>query len=306
MDLRPGFEPFLKWAGGKRRVLDRLLPAIPPSIGTYFEPFVGGGSVFLALAHAGRVVIGDSNRDLIEAYEVVRDSPEKLVEVLSSFEVGKDFYLEIRQLDRIPDFRETHDEVFRAARFIFLNRAGFNGLYRVNRRGEFNVPFGSRSGNNPSSISELINEKQIFRVSSYLQGRGFSGQHGGPVEMRIGEFDELLADAKPGDFVYLDPPYDPISKTSSFVAYNSLGFDKGDQERVLYLALQLNRKNVNVLISNSATDFIKEDLFKTQTSAGRPFRLLAEFPVRRSVSASAGSRVDVNEVLISNYELPRK
>ena len=270
--------PFLKWAGGKRALLPEILPLIPKFEGSYIEPFLGAGAVMFA-AGARRVIANDFNSDLIEVYEVIRDYPDELLTELRKHKNTKEHFLKVRELDRKPTFKSL-SPVKRAARFIYLNKTGFNGLYRVNSKGYFNVPFGGQK--NP----DFIAEENIRLVSPFLKG----------VRLLRGDYRQATKAASPSDFVYFDPPYDPISETSSFVAYNQDGFNKNDQVDLRDEIIRLTHLGVPILHSNSDTPFIRDlysdtNLFTTHSVT-----------VRRAISAKASSRGIIGEVLIENYK----
>lgn len=269
--------PFLKWAGGKRGLLHEILPRIPKFDGTYIEPFVGAGAVLFNVP-CKQALVNDFNENLIEVYQVIKNTPEALLEALMRHENTKDHYLHVRALDRAPGFAEL-PAVDRAARFIFLNKTGFNGLYRVNSKGYFNVPFGAQA--NP----DFIAQENILRVSSFLK----------KVKFMTGSYKEATKLAKPGDFVYLDPPYDPLSSTSSFVAYSESGFTKADQVTLRDEMLRLTQAGVPVLLSNSDTPFIRELYSDAST-----FRI-SSVSVRRAISAKSSGRGMIGEVLVDNY-----
>lgn len=269
--------PFLKWAGGKRGLLHEILPVIPDFTGRYIEPFLGAGAVLFAVDF-DKALVNDFNENLIEVYEVIKSEPEKLIKALKKHVNDKEHFLSVRAWDRAPGFSDR-TPVERAARFIYLNKTGFNGLYRVNSQGFFNVPFGGQK--NP----DFIAEDNIRHVSQYLKNVSFTS----------GDYRHATKKAKPGDFVYLDPPYDPISATASFVAYNESGFGKADQEELRDEVVRLTKLGVPVLLSNSDTPFIR-DLY-----ADKKLFRIRSVEVRRAISAKASSRGMIGEVLVDNY-----
>ncbi len=224
--------PFLKWVGGKSQILDRLLSLVPNFAGTYHEPFLGGGALFFAL-RPRRSILADCNRRLIRTYRGLRDHPDHVIDRLHESPYEKSFYL--AQRDR-PIDAETDVDV--AAWMIYLNRTGFNGLYRVNRNNQFNVPFGRH--NRP-----LICDEANLRACSTVLQR---------AQLFHDAFESVESRAQPGDFVYFDPPYEPLSATSNFTSYSSGGFTIDDQRRLRDLALRLKRRRVHVLVSNSAAE----------------------------------------------------
>lgn len=272
-------QPFLKWAGGKRSLLPEIKARIPQFPGRYFEPFLGAGAVMFALDPAIRKVVNDSNVDLIETYVVVRDRLPELLRALRKHQHTKEHYYEVRSWDRKPSFRRR-SAVNRAARFIYLNKTCFNGLYRVNADGHFNVPFGDYK--NPS----YLDAANLTAVSQFLQKK---------VELRSGDYRGVTRRATQRDFVYFDPPYDPISQTSSFVAYQQNGFGREQQTQLRDEALRLTKRGVPVLLSNANTPFIQSLYADTSVFA------IDEVAVKRAISAKASSRKPVSEVLIDNY-----
>lgn len=278
-------QPFLKWAGGKRSILGEISPRIPAFKGRYIEPFLGAGAVFFSLDAAVPKVLNDFNVDLIEVYEVIRDELPALLSELSKHKNDKEHFLSVRSMDRRDNFGNLSPAV-RAARFIYLNKTCFNGLYRVNRNGHFNVPFGKQA--NP----DFIAESNLRAVSRYLNTVSSDGSL---PQFLSGDYRETTAIAVPGDFVYLDPPYDPVSTSSSFVSYQRTGFNREDQEQLRDEVLRLTKLNVPVLLSNSDTEFIRT------IYADRNFFETLKIQARRAISASSAGRGTVSEVLVSNH-----
>ena len=270
-------QPFLKWAGGKRQLLSDISTHMPRKFNNYFEPFVGGGAVLFEI-QPSHAVINDINSDLYNCYTVVRDSVEELIADLSKHENDKFYYYEMRGLDLKEEYRLL-SPVERASRTIYLNKTCFNGLYRVNKKGHFNVPFGKYKKPN------IVNEEVLRSVSSYLSEN--------EVEILDIDFEEALEGAAEGDFVYLDPPYDPVSETSSFTSYNMDGFGKDEQERLRDVFVELHQKGCQVMLSNSATEFIL-DLYK-----GFRIEIVS---ASRSINSVATGRGKINEVLVMNYK----
>ena len=196
--------PIVKWVGGKRQLMFELLKNMPKNYNRYFEPFIGGGALFFELLPEN-AYISDMNEELINLYTIVRDNVYELIEDLSRHEVSKEYFLKIRNIDRTEKYAELSD-IERASRFIYLNRTCFNGMYRVNSKGEFNVPFGHYK--NP----RIIDENNLLNSSVLLKN----------TEIRHADFSEILKKVKKGDFVYLDPPYVPLSETSSFTSYTKI------------------------------------------------------------------------------------
>lgn len=278
--------PFLKWAGGKRQLLPVLRKYIPKSSGscTYFEPFVGAGA-FLFDLQPKKAVINDTNKELINCYQTIKDNPEELLELTKDYQknISKDRYYELRELDRRSDF-EKFSNIQRAARIIYLNKTCFNGLFRVNSQGQFNVPYGDNK--NPIVADEIV----IRAVSKYLNEN--------EIEIVNQDFEIAVSKARKGDFIYFDPPYDPISSSSSFTGYDLNGFDRDEQFRLKKVSDALIDKGCNVLLSNSATDFIK-NLY-----GDKEYYSLVEVGATRSINSVGTSRGKINEVLIfSKYDV---
>lgn len=262
-------KPFLKWAGGKARLLPELLKRAPSTFGVYHEPFLGGGALFFAL-RPKLSSLSDANASLIATYRVVRDRAEALIGRLDGLQADAgDEAVYYAQRARRP---VGDDET--AERTIFLNKTCFNGLWRVNRKGDFNVPFGRRK--NPS----LYDADNLRACSAALQGASLLAQ----------DFRMVDVAARPGDFVYFDPPYVPLSKSASFTFYAAGGFGPLDQEELRDLALTLKRRGVHVLLSNSGTYSVHK-LYA-------PHFTVDEVRAPRSIAAKAAGRGDVTEFLI--------
>lgn len=265
--------PIVKWVGGKRQLLGEILPLVPQGVDRYVEPFVGGGAVLFALQPT-RARICDANSELINLYKVVRDDVNALVELLKAYEAVhcKELYYGIRGLDRRDDF-SSMDSVERAARFMYLNHTCYNGMWRVNRSGQFNVPYGKYA--NPV----ICDSDNLFDVSRYLKS----------VEIVCGNYEDALDGLSRDDFVYFDPPYVPLSSTSSFTSYTQSGFSHADQVRLRDVCCDLRSRGVRLIQSNSDCDEIR-DLYR-----GWDIRVVG---ARRSVNSQAAGRGSVNEVLI--------
>lgn len=241
--------PFVKWAGGKGQLLAQFAPYFPARFERYIEPFVGGGAVFFHLYNQGRlagrpVVLADHLEELINCYRVVQNRVAELIAELQRHEPYKRepaYFYQIRHWDRDPDYHRRSD-VERAARFLFLNHTCYNGLYRVNRQGRFNVPFGRYR--NPT----LGDADNLRTASRALQG----------VTLLVGDFERCLEFAAAGDFVYLDPPYHPLSDTASFTSYTAADFGAADQRRLAELVRELDRRGCQVMLSNSCTAPVQE------------------------------------------------
>ncbi|MGG3400935.1 DNA adenine methylase [Bacillus paranthracis] len=270
-------QPFLKWAGGKRQLLPEIRKYVPKRINTYYEPFIGAGAVLFDI-QPKRAVINDINSELAGVYNVIKNNVDELIEDLKKHENDKDYFYEIRDLDRQEEYKNL-SPVQRASRIIYLNKTCFNGLFRVNSQGQFNVPFGKYK--NPQIVNEIV----LRAVHNYLSSNN--------VTILNGDFETAVEKAKKGDFVYFDPPYDPVSDTSSFTGYSLDGFNKDDQRRLKYLFVELDKRGVNVLLSNSATDFIQE-LYE-----GFNIQIVS---ASRNINANASGRGKIDEVLVMNYE----
>lgn len=273
MSLTP-LKPIVKWVGGKRQLLPEISKRLPESLGTYFEPFVGGGAILFA-TQPHKAVISDLNYELINLYRIARDTPTTLLELVCSYPNDPDFYYELRALDRDEEVFSALTPVQRAARMWFLNRTGFNGMYRVNSRGYHNVPFGRYK--NPS-----FDENNLLAVSEYLRR----------VEILHGDYKDAVVSAVAGDFVYFDPPYDPVSPTADFNAYSSDGFSRESQRELMELCVSLDERGVNFMLSNSNTDYI-HGLY-----SGFNIHIVE---ARRAINSVGSKRGAVKEVLVTNY-----
>ncbi len=262
--------PFLKWAGGKTRILSKIRPVFPEVYGRYFEPFLGGGAVFFDLRPPAGAQLSDINGELVNVYRCVRDRVEDLIAHLARHRYEKNYYYAVRAQDPA-----TLSPLARASRMIFLNRTCFNGLYRVNRRGQFNVPFGRYT--NP-----VICQQERLRAASLALR-----------QCTIGQLDYATActSVKPGDFVYFDPPYDPISSTANFTGYAAGGFGRDEQERLSNLFARLAELGAFVALSNSDTPFIR--------SLYSEFRV-TRIEAPRAISRNAAKRRSVYEVLVTS------
>jgi DNA adenine methylase len=273
-------KPIVKWAGGKRQLLSRMIMVLPEKWNKYFEPFAGGSAMIVELSNMGRIgkaTIGDTNPELVNLYMEVRDNLEGLLEELKSIQFvnEKESYLSARnRFNAIRGSEESKTE--RSVLFLYLNRHCFNGLWRVNSSGEFNVPFGKYS--NPS----LPGASEIRRFSEMLQD----------VDIRCSDFETILSDVQPGDFVYLDPPYEPVSRTSSFTSYTKIGFTPYDQKRLRGMCRKLDNMGAMFMVSNSFSPPVME--------------LYSEFTIRkvdanRSINRDSGGRKGTTEILVTNY-----
>jgi len=271
--------PFVKWVGGKKQLLAQFEACFPKGFQRYFEPFVGGGAVFFHLWNQMRlpeeVFLFDSNEELINLYCVVRDQLEELVTLLIRHKANhnKEYYYQIRNLDRQP---VKLGDVERAARTIYLNRTCYNGLYRVNRKGQFNAPLGRYK--NPG----IFLEKTLRSASEALQN----------VRVEVRDFHTIAALARPGDFFYFDPPFDPLSKTSSFTSYTAGSFGEQDQKDLATVFNRLADMGCYCMLSNSHTPFIAELYQK--------FRIEIVY-AKRAVNSEANGRGAIKEVVVLNY-----
>jgi DNA adenine methylase len=227
-------KPFIKWVGGKRQLLPELRKRLPSTFGTYHEPFVGGGALFFDLVPSS-AVLSDSNERLVRTYVAIRNDVERVIELLETYPHDRDFFEQLRaqRIDECEDFQV-------AAWFVYLNRTCFNGLYRVNQAGVFNAPFGDYER------LTICDADNLRACSAALQG----------VEIRHEHFAAVLSRAKTNDLVYFDPPYVPLSASSSFTAYTSDGFDLSEQVKLRDVARELKRRGVHVLLSNSSAPLV--------------------------------------------------
>ncbi len=264
-------KPFLKWAGGKNQLLPELTKRIPKYDGKYFEPFLGGGAFYFHLKPA-ESIIADLNEELIHCYKTVRDDTDALIQQLKTLKYSKEDYYDMRSRD--PN---KMDHINRAARTIYLNRTGFNGLYRVNKSGKFNVPIGRYS--NPL----ICDEKNLRACADLLRTSCIESV----------SFEDAVRKAKAGDFVYFDPPYIPISETSYFTSYQSGRFSIADQEKLFNVFKELTKKEVFSMLSNSSVPWIHKTYkeFKIDLVSAN-----------RMINSKAAARVAVEEVIVTNYD----
>ncbi len=273
--------PFVKWAGGKTQLLPVLNEYIPKQFNKYFEPFAGGGALFFSLQPT-KAYINDNNEDLISAYKCFQDDElfiqlkNKLIEHEKNH--SEEYYYQIRELDRNPDFNSV-SMVDRAARLIYLNKSCFNGLFRVNSKGYFNVPFGKK---------EKVNcfDRDNFReLRNYIMSAN--------IKFTSIDFSESVSKAQKGDFVYFDPPYDVLDDKNSFTAYDKNSFDKKEQERLANEFIKLDKKGVYVMLSNHNTKFINE-LYN-----GFNINVVN---AKRMINSKGSLRGPVEEVIITNFD----
>lgn len=279
----PLARPFLKWAGGKRQLLPDILKYAPPKskIKRYYEPFVGAGALLFEL-QPKRATINDSNSDLINCYRIIKDNVEELFEELSHHKNEKDYFYSIRELDRTPKYTKLSN-VEKASRIIYLNKTCYNGLFRVNSQGQFNTPFGKYKD------PKILDETVLKAVNKYLNNSD--------VTILNTDFENAVSNAKKGDFVYFDPPYDPLSDTSSFTGYDINGFDKGEQKRLKDTFDDLSQKGIKCMLSNSKTPFI--------TKLYEEYEIIS-VSATRSINSKASKRGQIEEVLVLNYDWDKK
>lgn len=269
--------PIVKWVGGKRQLLNHIHLLLPEKFSCYCEPFLGGGAVLFSIKPSVAIV-NDLNGELINLYQVVRDNLEALIFDLKKHQNTIEYFYMLRDLDRNCDSYDSMTDVERASRFLYLNKTCFNGLFRVNSLGQFNAPFGYYK--NPN----IVNEIGLKLVHDYIIKSD--------IMFYAKDFADVLQLLPDDSFVYLDPPYDPISKTSNFTYYCKTGFDRKDQIRLKECCDDLTKRNIKFMLSNSSTSFI-QDLYSDYN--------MVILPARRSVNSVSDKRGYVNEILIRNY-----
>ena len=272
-------QPFTKWTGGKRQLLGELRSYMPETYGRYFEPFVGGGALFFDLAPE-KAVINDFNEELINAYRQIKNNPAELINLLIKHKENnsKEYYLELRSVDR--DGRISRmTEVERAARILYMLRVDFNGLYRVNSKNQFNVPYGRYK--NP----KIVDVDLLYQISEYLNEND--------IEILQTDFAEAVKDAQTGDFVYFDPPYIPLNETSSFTSYTHEGFSYEEQVRLRDTFKELTERGVYAMLSNSSSPLV-EELYKD-------FNIYF-VEAQRTNGAKSSSRGKISEIIVTNYD----
>jgi len=280
IDLKKA-QPFIKWVGGKRGLLSQVIPLLPKEFNNYFEPFVGGGALFFELYAQGKldgkkVYLFDINAELINTYNIVKENPSKLIEKLHEFKKkhSKEYYYEVRAWDRKKNFLQT-DDLMRAARFIYLNKTCFNGLYRVNKSNQNNVPMGSYK--NPN----IVDESAIYSASEALQN----------ATILKASYKDVLKYATKDDLVYFDPPYYPLTPTSSFTSYSEFEFLDKEQEELFDVFYALDKKGCSVVHSNSDTSFIKALYGKFD---------IQNIQANRFINSKSSGRGKISEVLVRN------
>ena len=273
-------KPFVKWAGGKRQLITSLEGHLPKKFGTYFEPFLGGGALLFHLLNQSpnlKCNISDLNSDLILAYITIRDKVEQLVESLElhsgKYSADKiEYYYSVRE-------SAPKNQIEKVSRLLFLNKTCFNGLYRVNSKGQFNVPLGRYT--NPS----IVNKENLISVSKILQSKN--------IAIRCQDFEAILDEAKKDDFVYFDPPYQPVSKTANFTSYTKCEFTYDDLKRLANVCQKLDKKDCKVLLSNSNTKEVRK-LFSSKWK-------VVEVSANRAINSNSKKRTGHTELLIKNY-----
>lgn len=276
--------PFLKWAGGKGQLLPELTSRLPTHFRRYHEPFVGGGALFFSLSAIGRLsagaILSDYNAELVDCYRAVRNHVEELIVALQQHKPhfsDKEYFYAIRAWDRQPGFAQR-PLVERAARTIFLNRTCYNGLYRLNNKRQFNVPF----GNYKKPL--IVDPDNLREASGALQA----------AELHVGDFSLVLEHAQADDFVYFDPPYIPLSATASFTAYTHQGFAEADQVRLAEVFLQLLARGCYVMLSNSYTTLAR------QLYTGQPVH--EAIMASRKINCDGKKRGVIEELLVCSYK----
>lgn len=273
-------KPFVKWAGGKRQLLPVIEKHVPSEFCCYFEPFLGGGAVMFYLLSKNpdlRCKVSDLNSDLILAYVTIRDRVDELISSLQShaknYHKNPDsYYYQIRD-------SEPTSQIEKVSRLLFLNRTCFNGLYRVNSKGKFNVPLGRYS--NPN----IVNEENLYAVSQFLQSK--------KISISCRDFATVLQDTKKGDFVYFDPPYQPVSKTANFTSYTNKDFTYEDLEKLVRVSEKLADKGCKVMHSNSNSKEVRQ-LFSKDWK-------IIEISANRAINSDSTKRTGQTELLIKNY-----
>ena len=276
--VKEDLKPIIKWVGGKRQLLPKINELLPDKFNQYFEPFVGGGAVLFDLAPS-KATINDMNSNLIDMYEVIKNNPEKLIAELNTHSINntKDYYLKVRAYDRDGTIDEMN-EVQRVARVMYMLRVDFNGLYRVNSKNQFNVPYGKYK--NP----KIVDESTIRNISNYFNECD--------IHFKSGDFEDAVKTAVKDDFVYFDPPYIPLTETASFTSYTSDGFNIEDQKRLRDVFFGLSNSGVKVMLSNSDTELTRE-LYKKAN--------IHEVQANRAINSIGSKRGKVGELIITSY-----
>ncbi|ATG97164.1 DNA adenine methylase [Mesoplasma lactucae] len=273
-------KPFVKWAGGKSKLVDEIKSRIPKDTKRLVEPFVGGGALFLSLEMPNSL-INDNNKELINLYKTIRNNPKKLMNNVDKLAIEynkspEEFYYYLRNLDKADVIYKSFNPTFRASRVLFLNKTDFNGLYRVNANNKFNVPWGRKE-----KAPEIYDKKNIDEISDFLKTTTIVSK----------DYRKLQKDIKAGDFVYIDPPYDKL-KEDTFTTYTKDDFDRANQVELKEFCDELNKKGIKFLVSNHNTEFIR-DLYRDYN--------ISIVMMARNINSNGQKRNAVEEVLISNY-----
>ncbi len=281
MNKDPFVSPALKWVGGKRQLLKDIKPLIPEDFTLYYEPFFGGGAVLFEM-QPQKAVINDANKELINVYLTIKDDCENLIDLLKEHtkKNTSEYYYEVRGYDRDDELYGRLTSTERAARILYLNKTCYNGLFRVNQSGQFNAPYGKYK--NPN----IVNEETLRAMSKYFLNA--------KIKIMSGDYKDAIKGAKKGSFVYLDPPYHPISSSSSFTGYTNNGFGEIQQKELKKQCDILNKKGIKFLLSNSYCSFIT-DLYSEYQ--------IKQVSAKRAINSKADKRGEVGEVLIANYEI---
>jgi len=272
-------KPILKWAGGKRQLLPQIIDLFPSNYSEldYHEPFVGGGAVFFTI-QPNRNTINDINHHLMNFYKTIRDKPEELIEEASKFKYEKETYYQLRERYNT----EIISDLEKAALFLYFNKTGFNGLWRVNSKDRYNVPFGRYK--NPT----IVPKERIRAASNVLSN----------IKILCNDFSYVLDESKPGDLCYFDPPYEPVSETAYFTSYTPKGFGMDEQEKLSRVCQKLDEKGVHFVLSNSHVKQVV-DLYDSNPN----FRIKI-VQARRNINSKASKRGPINEILVTN--IPEK
>jgi DNA adenine methylase len=270
--------PVLKWVGGKRQLLKTITSLLPKHITTYCEPFLGGGALLFNL-QPHIAYINDINSELIRVYNIIKNDVDTLIAVLQNFKNESDYFYAVRDWDREKTTYSALSDVQKAARIIYLNKTCYNGLFRVNNAGEFNSPFGKYR--NPN----IVNAQTLYAVSAYFNTA--------TVHLTSLDYSDVLKKLPKGTFVYLDPPYDPVSDTASFTGYVKGGFTRDDQIRLRKCCDELNAREIKFMLSNSATNFIKEQYASYHINIVK---------AKRAVNSDSTKRGEVDEIIVRNYK----
>ncbi len=268
--------PFVKWAGGKRQLLLQMEPYFPKKYNTYIEPFVGGGAVFFHLKPKKAVLI-DNNKELINCYKIIKQDVNGLIQSLKKHKNEKNYFYKIRAIDRNPEDFSKWSDIEKASRTIYMNKCCYNGLYRVNSKGQFNAPFGKYK--NPT----FCNEPNLKAVHQQLT----------TAEILNASFEECLNHAKKNDFVYFDPPYHPLTQTANFTSYTKDNFGEKSQKRLAEVFKTLDARGCKLLLSNSYSNFVL-NLYED-------FKIV-ELKAKRAINSVASKRGEIKEVLVLNIK----